>query len=44
MVQVKNNGQFYSLDNVSPVNATNGFTVTWLAYGKKTPITLGPRR
>ncbi len=44
MVQTKPDGQFYSLDNVSPINATNSFTVTWLNYGKKTPITLGPRR
>ena len=40
MVQPKHNGQFYSLDNVSPVNPTNSFTVEWVAYGHKTPIQL----
>jgi hypothetical protein len=44
MVSVKSNGSFRSLDNVSPINPTNSFSVIWLAYGKKTPITLGPRR
>ncbi len=40
MVQTTKNGGFYDLDNVSSVNATNTFTVTWLRYGKKTPIQL----
>jgi len=45
MVQPTSNGGFYSLDNVSPISAAgNAFTTTWVAYGKKTPITLGPRQ
>jgi hypothetical protein len=43
MVQPTKAGGFYTLDNVSAVDAApNAFTVTWLKYGKVTPITLGP--
>ena len=43
MVQPTKAGGFYTLDNVSGVDAApNAFTVTWLKYGKVTPITLGP--
>jgi hypothetical protein len=45
MVQPTKKGGFYALDNVSGLNqASNAFTVTWVKYGLKTPITLGPRQ
>jgi len=44
MVQPTKKGGFYALDNVSGIDqAPNAFTVTWLKYGKVTPITLGPK-
>ena len=44
MIQPTKSGGFYTLDNVSAVDAApNAFTVTWLKYGKVTPITLGPK-
>ncbi len=40
MVQPKHNGSFVSLDNVSPIEPSNSFTVTWLSYGHRLPIQL----
>lgn len=43
MIQTTNDGGFYSLVNVSPVDpAANAFGVQWLHAGKSVPITLGP--